>query len=222
MASTRGAILEQTVPPTPAVYRVEVQFPGAPGEPPVPWILSNPIYLRAPGQNFANSPPPSAARVAVRYDNGPATGWRFEKSERASAALDVIGAVGGTQLLMRYALSGTIAEGPFVAFVMPAGADLATYDRLTFDVRADHPMRLSVQVRAPQGAAEERWQRSVYVDDTPRTVTVDFKDMTAVGTTTSPSPPLDRVESVLFVVDTVNTKPGTSGQIWIDAVKYAR
>jgi hypothetical protein len=105
---------------------------------------------------------------------------------------------------------------------MPAGADLATYDRLTFDVRADHPMRLSVQVRAPQGPAGERWQRSIYVDDTPRTVTVDFKDMTAVGTTTSPSPALDRVESVLFVVDTVNTKPGTSGQIWIDAVKYAR
>ena len=222
MASTRGTILEQTVPPTPAVYRVEVQFPGAPGEPPVPWILSNPIYLRASGQNVSTPPRPPATRVAVRYDNGPATGWRFEKSERASAALDVIGAVGGTQLLMRYALSGTIGAGPFVAFVMPAGSDLATYDRLTFDARADHPMRLSVQVRAPQGPAGERWQRSVYVDDTPRTVTVYFDDMTAVGTTTSPHPPLDRVESVLFVVDTVNTKPGISGQIWIDAVKYAR
>jgi hypothetical protein len=83
-------------------------------------------------------------------------------------------------------------------------------------------MRLSVQGRVPQGPAGERWQRSVYVDDTPRTLTVFFDDMTAAGTTTSPRPPLDRVESVLFVVDSVNTKPGTSGQVWIDDVKYAR
>jgi hypothetical protein len=222
MASTRGVILEQTVPPTPAVYRVEVHFPGAPGEPPVPWILSNPIYIRASGQNSVTPPRPSASRAVARYDNGPATGWRFEKSERASAALDVIGAVGGTQLLMRYALGGSVAEGPFVAFVMPAGSDLATYDRLTFAVRADHPMRLSVQLRVADGAAGERWQRSVYADATPRTVAVFFDDMTAVGTTASPRPPLDRVESVLFVVDTVNTKPGTSGQLWIDDVKYER
>ena len=123
---------------------------------------------------------------------------------------------------MRYALGGSVAEGPFVAFVMPAGSDLATYDRLTFNVRADHPMRLSVQVRVPEGAAGERWQRSVYVDGTPRTLTVFFDDMTAVGTAASPHPPLDRIESVLFVVDTVNTKPGTSGQLWIDDVKYGR
>jgi hypothetical protein len=222
MASTRGAVLEQTVPPTPAVYRVEVNFPGAPGEPPIPWIVSNPIYVRASRETPVTPARSSAARVAVRYDNGPATGWRFEKSERASAALDVIGAVDGTQLLMRYALGGSVAESPFVAFVMPAGSELATYDRLMFNVRADHPMRLSVQVRVPQGPAGERWQRSVYVDDTPRTLTVFFDDMTAAGTTTSPRPPLDRVESVLFVVDSVNTKPGTSGQVWIDDVKYAR
>ena len=47
-------------------------------------------------------------------------------------------------------------------------------------------------------------------------------DMIGVGTTTSRRPPLNRVESVLFVVDTVTTKPGTSGQIWVDDVKYAR
>src|SRR6185436_18331626 len=29
-------------------YRVEVQVPGAPGTPPVPWLLSNPIYFHPP------------------------------------------------------------------------------------------------------------------------------------------------------------------------------
>ena len=29
----------------PGVYRVEIQWPGAPGKPPVPWIVSNPIYV---------------------------------------------------------------------------------------------------------------------------------------------------------------------------------
>lgn len=221
-AATRTATLEQTVSPMPAVYRVEVQLPGAPGGHPIPWIVSNPIYLRAAGQPPAVAQRSAPTSVAVQYANGPATGWRIEKSERASAALDVVGALGGTQLLMRYALAGTPAEGPFVAFVMPPGEQLPHNDRLIFSARADHPMRLSVQVRASQASALERWQRSVYLDDMPRTITVFFDDMTPVGTARGEHPSLDRVESVLFVVDTVNTKPGTSGQIWMDDVKYGR
>ena len=221
-ATIRDVTLEQTVPPDPAVYRVEVMLPGAPGQPAVPWIVSNPIYLRAPGPIRDPSLRPAPTRIAVLYDNGPAPGWRIEKSERSSAALDVIGAVGGTQLLMRYAISGAMTDAPFVAFVMPPGQELPDNDRLIFNARADHPMRLSVQLRAAQGAALERWQRSVYVDQTPRTIAVFFDDMHPVATTSSQQPPLDRIGSVLFVVDTVNTKPGTSGQMWIDDVKYAR
>ena len=41
------------------------------------------------------------------------------------------------------------------------------------------------------------------------------------GAAQSVRPELDAIESVLWVVDTVNTKPGTSGQVWIDAVGYA-
>jgi hypothetical protein len=221
-STSRNVTLEQTVPPDPAVYRVEVMLPGAPGQPPIPWIVSNPIYLRAPGRQPDAPPRTAPTRVAVQYGNGPASGWRIEKNERSSAALDVIGAVGGSQLLLRYAISGAVADAPFAAFVMPPGQGLPGNDRLMFDARADHPMRLSVQVRAAQGAALERWQRSVYVDQTPRTIAVFFDDMHPVGTTSSQQPPLDRIESVLFVVDTVNTRPGTSGQIWIDDVKYGR
>jgi len=219
-ARAQNVTLEQTVPAQSAVYRVEVGLPGAPGQQPVPWIVSNPIYLRPSSTTEGTPSRPATTRVAVQYGNGPASAWRIEKSERASAALDVIGAVGGTQLLLRYALGGTLAEGPFVAFVMPAGQALSTFDRLIFNARADHPMRLSVQLRMAQGDAGERWQRSVYLDDLPRTISVFFDDMHPVGGPPGQRPPLDRIESVLLVVDTVNTKPGTSGQIWIDDVKY--
>ena len=68
----------------------------------------------------------------------------------------------------------------------------------------------------------ERWHRSVYLDETAREVTVFFDDMTARGPTSRRRPNLSDVRHVLFVVDTVNTRPGTSGQIWIDDVRYGR
>ena len=49
----------------PGAYRVEVALPGAPGRPPVPWIVSNPIYVGAaaeaapaPDRSVTSLPPP--------------------------------------------------------------------------------------------------------------------------------------------------------------------
>ena len=39
--------------------------------------------------------------------------------------------------------------------------------------------------------------------------------MLPAGPTATIKPPLADVRSLLFVVDTTNTKPGTSGLIWI-------
>ena len=68
----------------------------------------------------------------------------------------------------------------------------------------------------------ERWHRSVYLDSEPRDVTVFFDDMTVRGFAPEPRPVLPGVESVLFVVDTVNTELGSNGQFWITDVRYAR
>jgi hypothetical protein len=99
---------------------------------------------------------------------------------------------------------------------------ISKYNRLMFTARADHPLRLSVQLRVPRQEQGERWHRSVYLDPTPRTVMVYFDDLTPRGATSERRPPLSEVQSVLFVVDTVNTSVGTNGQIWIDDVKYGR
>jgi hypothetical protein len=145
-----------------------------------------------------------------------------ETSTRSRAALDVVRALGGTQLSMRWALGGTMSESPYAALVMPAGPAFSGYDRLLFSARASTPMRVSVQIRVPAGEQGERWHRSVYLDAAGRDVTVFFDDMTPRGRTTQRRPVLSNVRDVLFVVDTVNTKPGASGQIWIDDVKYGR
>jgi hypothetical protein len=80
-------------------------------------------------------------------------------------------------------------------------------------------MRLSVQVRAPNGGAGERWVRSVYLDETAQDVTVFLDEMRPAGATSTYQPDLKKADMILFVVDTVNSRPGTSGTIWLEDVR---
>ena len=216
-ARSTDRALRQVVPGSPAVYRVEVQLAGAPGNPPVPWVLTNPIYLRARDEGPARRS--DATETAQVYLDGEARGWRIEKSARAQAAFDVAPAVGGTELLVRWGLGGTEGESPYVALAMPAGETIGRYDRLLFTSRADRPMRLSVQFRLANG---DRWRRSFYLDQTPHQVTTFFDDVRPAGRTTQRRLPIASVTDVLFVVDSVNANLGTAGQFWIDDVKYGR
>jgi hypothetical protein len=222
LIESNGPTLHRDVEPLPAAYRVEVRLPGAPGEPPVPWIVSNPIHV-----NRIPDAPTPAARVAATtrkdlYIDGPAPEWTVEHSSASRAAVDVVNAVSGTQLLFRYAIAGSASSHPFAALVTPAGAALGEHDRLTFTARADHPMRLSVQLRAHTSAAGERWHRSVFVDTTPREISVRFDNLTPRGVTSTPKPRLEAVQSLLFVVDTINAAAGTAGQVSLDDLRYER
>ena len=221
LTTAPGGRLTHIVTGERAAYRAEIRLAGAPGQPPVPWVLSNPVYV---GYGAEPRPPvrPPATEFASQYDNGFAPDWTIESSPRSVGALDVTPALGGTQLSMRWGLGGTLSESPYAAMAMPAGPALSGYDRLLFTARADRPMRMSVQLRVPNSGDGERWHRSVYLDETAREVTVFFDDMTARGPTSRRRPNLSDVRHVLFVVDTVNTRPGTSGQIWIDDVRYGR
>jgi hypothetical protein len=214
---TAARTIRYTVPATPAVYRVEIEVPEAPGNPPVPWIVTNPIYVRP--QDAKTIERAEASERAPIYENGEAIGWGIETSPRSKAAFDVIRATAGTQLLMRWAIGGTRTESPYAAFVMPAGAVLSRYDRLLFSARAEMPTRLSVQFRTESG---DRWRRSVYLDETSRQIVVFFDDVRPVGPTAQRRLPLARVRDVLFVIDTVNAKPGSAGQFWLDDVQYGR
>ena len=79
-------------------------------------------------------------------------------------------------------------------------------------------MRVSVQARHPKSG--ERGQRSIYLDTEPRDVIVRFAEMTSVGSTGTID--LSLADTLLFVVDTTNTLPGTSGSFTLENLRVER
>lgn len=219
--STGGpSTLEFEAPSSPGVFRVEVDVPGAPGTPMVPWIVSNPIYVGTrPAVETSSSPAPISEGAAL-YTDGATTNWRIEKSVRSEGSISAVRSVEGTQVLLRYGLGGTLSESPYVAAVVPSGESLALSNGVMFTATAMSPMRLRVQMRA-MGEGDRRWGRSVYLDETERRIVILFDEMLPLGTATG-RPALEEIRDVLFVVDTVNTKQGASGQVWLDDIRYIR
>jgi hypothetical protein len=201
----------------PAVFWAEVRAPSRPGDAIRRWVLSNPIYVG--GGSLSSTPPsrPPAAVTRPLLDDRTAAAWSVEHDAASLAALDVPATIGGWELRMRYALGGGAPAGQFAALVLNLPNGAATDDRLAFTVRAERAMRVSVQLRKPGGATTswERWQRSVRVEPFDREHTVFFDDLMPIGETGTFRPPLADVRSILFVVDTTNTKPGSSGRLWI-------
>jgi len=203
----------------PSVYWVEIVAPRQPR--PITWLRSNPIYVRGSVDTHAAapaaSPPPQV--VTKLFDGTSADGWEIEHEAASLGAVEVANAAAGNELRFRYGLAGGSPRSQFVALAHKTPNGVATADRLAFSVRAEKPMRISVQLRAKNA---DRWQRSIYVDSTPQERTVRFDDMTPVGVTPTPTAPLGDVITVLFVVDLTNSKPGTSGRVWFTDVRFER
>jgi hypothetical protein len=195
----------------PAPYWVEILAPASSGL--ATWLRSNPIYVRSVERA---APPAAIARPAEAarplFDGTSMAGWRVEHDAMSVAAAEVAGEPAGRELRFRFGLAGGAAAGQWVALVIETPDGLSPYARLALKIRAEAPMRVSVQVR---DAAADRWQRSIYLDPSPADRVVAFDDVTPVGTTATPAPSLATVRAILFVVDTTNTKPGTSARLWI-------
>lgn len=201
-----------------AVYRVEAYTPNGPGQPPVPWIVSNPIYV-----GFAREA--AAVTAAPIVSHSPA---RTTEAARESGATDTSDVTvvppqgsGEAGLRWRFGLSPGAATGQFAAVPIPISGGIASFDRVQFRVSASKPMRAWVQLRASVGHTD-RWGATFYADDTPRLVDLPFEQFRPIGQTGSVHPPLDRVEFLLFVVDTLNTLPGTTGQIDITQIAFVK
>jgi hypothetical protein len=117
----------------------------------------------------------------------------------------------GSQAKLRFGLSTGAAAGQYVALVVDLMNGLGLNDRVTFKARAEQPMRLFVQLRSDRGW----WQRSVYVDTVDQERTVYLDDLRLAGGVGTETPARAEIRNILFVVDAVNTKPGTSGRVWI-------
>jgi hypothetical protein len=179
-------------------YRVEVRLPDAPGTPPVPWLVSNPIY-------FSARPAPSATSVAPPL---PATippfPWRIEKDPSSSATLRTSD--------HEAALEYKLGDGPRSSQFVALGTDLrrATFSEIGLALAGDRPLRVSVQVRRADGG---RWGRSFYVDPAGSVLRVPLSALRAIGGPPGSAVSATDVTSILLVVDLTNAAPGRAGTL---------
>jgi hypothetical protein len=213
----------------PAVFRATIERPGQPGAP--PWIIGNPVFVRGgrpadtdgDDRASADTVRPPAAGAPVLFNGRTLTGWSTEADRSSMAALDLAPRVDGAEVRLRYALSGGSDVGQFAGATVDTPNGVADYRRVTFTIRAEHPMRVSIQVRAEvANSAPERWARSIYIDAQDRVRSVEFDDMTPVGPTHTPRAPAASVRTLMFIVDTTNTAPHASGRIWIRNVRLEK
>lgn len=214
VASGMGAVTFQTSEP--GGYRAEVSLTGFA----MPWVVTNPIYLRAGAPPSAPAPPPRATaspRNEVAMSLMSPDGWSIEHGPSSAGSL--------TQddgLRFHFEV-GTVRPGlEYAALARSMGDGLESFDRLEFTASASSPMRVLVQFRLPGGTDGERWSRSIYLDQTPRPITVRMTDVAPVGFQATRRPVVARVKSILFVVDTLNTAPGTTGDVRLTDVRLAR
>ena len=202
----------------PAVYWVDIRATGQKN--PLTWIRSNPIYVR--GAEPMPPPParPAATSAQALFDSSMQSGWRVEHDPTSLAAAEPAPVVGGAELRFRFGLAGGPPGGQVAALVFDTPNGVTPNDRVSFSIRAERPMRISVQLRARDGI--ERWQRTVYVDATASDHALFFDDFRPVASTSAPRPDPAAAASLLFVVDANHTKPGGSGRIWIKSAALER
>lgn len=195
----------------PGVYRVEITVPGAPGHPPVPWVLSNPIYV---GVSHGALGEPRITDAEA----WPAVTWRVERDPASTVSLIPAADGEAPGISFDYAL-GADATNPFVAVLTPDLDRLRTARTVSFRVSSERPTRASVQIRAASDNPDERWRRSFYADPEPRTVTIPLDDFRPVVSGLPAQFPADRMGALLFVIDVTNSRPGERGRLRIDAIQ---
>jgi hypothetical protein len=210
IATGRGDLAYPAAAGESGVYRIEASLPGAS----VPWIVSNPIVMgEAPGG--AGVPPTPSAGPAEWHELGGADDrWVIEKDPTSSASR----AAEDASVRFDYSLGSGAPSGQYAALVVPVDV-AAGVDRVSFVGRADRPIRLSVQIRLTGGLVGRRWRHSVYLDSGARPITIRLQDFEPAEGNTGRRPVVAPIQSLLFVLDTVNTAPGSGGRVWLSDVR---
>jgi hypothetical protein len=215
--------------PGPGVYRVEVRVPGWD----VPWVLSNPIHVFAPPDADARlaragwpaPPEPPPATALLDGFDGPGS---FAPELDPSSAMETPVVVAGSgrdgsaaaRLAFRLGEPGPGRPYTWCALVSRQPRDLSGAAGLVFEVRADRPYRLWVQVRDENPASAddgtEWWFASVRPEPAWRRVAVPFAKLRSINPRTDGRLDLDKVRQIVFVLDGAAVKPSTEGTIWLD------
>jgi hypothetical protein len=203
----------------PTMFRVEVDGPSSGSRRLAPTILSNGIFVGAlaPGGGWAGTGRggTEAGNARDLLADGDRATWAIERDPGSRGAFERLGA--GGPAVFTYALDRD-DKNAWSALVVSLGRPVGEGAVLRLRARAAGPLRLSVQVRASADQADLRWRRSVYLDETARTVEVPVGQMAPVRRGV-PEGERPRADAILFVVDRVNAPGGAAGTIWIDALE---
>ena len=205
----------------PAAYRVEVRLPRAPGTPPVPWIVSNPIYAGRPKDMVWLTQPTYSEAEKALFD-GTLAAWTIEHATTSEGRVEVTSEGGRPRLHFTWRLAGGPPSGQYAALALPVqGSIVKDFTNLSIRASAPRPVRLSVQVRIPQ-AGGLRWKRSIHVGEPAPDNVINLGDMKPIEAPAGTRLDLSRIDTLLFVVDTVNATPGSAGELWIEDVRWRR
>jgi len=191
-------------------YRVEVRVGAAPGTPPIPWIVSSPIFRFAASRG--ETPPAAASTSSLRAIA--AEEWHLEKGGGTTAAFSV----SDSGVVLTYRLGTN--PSPYAALAADLPSKQGAFSEVVIKGRASRPMRISAQLRF-SADGEIRWRRSVYLNASEASLALPvsaFRAADRPGT----MPDTSRASSILFVIDTTNAKPGEEGSFTIQGVELRR
>jgi len=215
--SAIGSSARFVLPAGRGAYRTEVWLPERTTRARIPWGMTNPVYVsyppdRTPERPFVSPALPGASDTEALDLVLSGGAWHVESDPTSRVECALEGAGDGPTFRVKVSLGqGSRRHPPYGALAVPlsrGALTLASSIRLV--ARADRPCRLSIQVRAPDAAADRRWGRSIRLDthDLPvRLPVAELRPVTAaVGSLDART--LAQVDAVLLVLDTVNLEPG--------------
>jgi hypothetical protein len=197
----------------PGVYRVEVEAPRAPGRPPVPWLVSNPIYWYTEPPAEPGEPDAAPFPILPLMDRD----WRVEADRESSGTVTR----SERAVELSYRLRDAVEASQFVAFVLDLPAVSGAADTIVFRARAAKPMRVSAQLRFGNDGGL-RWRKSVYLDGTDRVITIPLEALRPADRQVTVMPSPTRATSLLFVVDLTNAVAGAEGRLTLSDLALAR
>jgi hypothetical protein len=202
-----GEVRREVPAETPGAYRVEVRLPGAPGQPPVPWLVSNAIRVGPDDDELRPESWSHGVETGVESDVAPFP-WRIEKDPASGAILRT----GRRAVDLEYRLADGARNSQFVALASDVSGQ--AFRAIDLTLGSDRPSRIAIQVRS---AAGQRWGRSFYIDPGTVLIHAALRDMRPVDDPAGPAPDPAAVTSILLVADLTNAAPGRSGRLTVKA-----
>jgi hypothetical protein len=194
----------------PGAYRVEVRLARAPGDPPIPWLVSNALYVGTepaapiPEPAAPSAEHPAAGTVPPAASTAAPFPWRIERDPGSSAILRTTDHTAE----LEYRLAGGARNSQFVA--LATDIRFQAFSGIRLGLKSDRPSRAWVQVRSSDG---RRWGRSYYVDPSGSEIDARLGALRPIGDNVTGVPDPKVLTSILLVVDLTNAVPGHAGRL---------